>query len=46
MYLARYARQSVLQWADVETNEIARFVKVLSDMLGEENLFDKGAEDR
>lgn len=37
MYLARYARQSLLQWDEVEVTEISAWVKVLREVISEEN---------
>lgn len=37
MFLARYGRQNVLQWDDVEVLEIRRYAEALSELLSEEN---------
>lgn len=37
MFLARYGRQNVLQWDDVEVAEIRRYAEELSNLLTEEN---------
>jgi len=36
MFLARFARQSVLQWEDVEGREVRRYTLVLAEFLKEE----------
>lgn len=36
VFLARFARQSVLQWGDVETRVVQRYVSMLSTFLKEE----------
>lgn len=36
VFLARFARQSVLQWDDVEVRVVQRYVKMLSTFLREE----------
>jgi hypothetical protein len=37
IYLARYGRQSMLQWRDIDGREVRRYVEVLSEFLREEN---------
>lgn len=36
VFLARYGKQSVLQWADVEGREIRAYVRALAEILKEE----------
>lgn len=43
--LARYARQSLLQWADVRVTRIHRWYVRLVDMIGEENRMSSALED-
>lgn len=45
MFLARYGKQSVLQWDDVPVDEINRYVTALADMLKHETTERKLAED-
>lgn len=44
-YLARYGRQSMLQWDDVETIEVRRYAKAISDLIGEESTLSRVSED-
>lgn len=44
-FLARYGRQSMLQWDDIETVEIERHVLALAELLKEENELSKVTED-
>jgi len=37
VFLARYGRQNMLQWDDVEVAEIRRYADELAEMLTEEN---------
>lgn len=37
MFLARWGRQSVTQWEDIDGRMVRRYVSVLADMLEEEN---------
>lgn len=37
VFLARYGRQSMLQWADVDAREVRRYARALSEFLREEN---------
>lgn len=37
IYLARYGRQSVLQWGDVDVTELTEYFEVLSELISEEN---------
>ena len=34
MFLARFGRQSVLQWADVDSREVRRYADVLAGVRG------------
>lgn len=43
MFLARWGRQPVTQWADVDGREVRRYVSILSDMLREEHAAAKQA---
>lgn len=44
-FLARYGRQSVLQWDDVEVSEINRHVEALAELIKEENEAARSSED-
>lgn len=44
MALARYAKQSLLQWDDVEVREIQAFHDTLADLLREESPVAGGTE--
>lgn len=37
VFLARYGRQSMLQWSEVEGREVRRYALALADFLREEN---------
>lgn len=37
VYLARYGKQPVLQWADVDGRTVRKYAQALSDLLAEEN---------
>lgn len=37
VFLARYGRQSMLQWGDVDGREVRAYAKALADFLKEEN---------
>lgn len=45
MALARYAKQSLLQWDDVEVPQIRRWFRQLVELLKNENPVTKGTED-
>lgn len=38
VFLARYGKQSMLQWADVEGREVRRYCDVLKEFLDEETV--------
>ena len=38
MFLARFARQSVLQWRDVDSREVRRYADMLAEFLAEEHV--------
>lgn len=44
-FLARYGRQNMLQWDDVEVNEVRRYALALTDLIREENELSRRAED-
>jgi hypothetical protein len=46
MALARYARQSLLQWAEVEVTEIAGWYSTLKEVLDNEGAVQGEMEDR
>ena len=37
VYLARYGRQSMTQWGDVDSRVVRRYMEALSAFIGEEN---------
>jgi hypothetical protein len=37
IYLARYGRQSVLQWADVDVRELQQYFELLAELVRDEN---------
>jgi len=37
VFLARYGRQSMLQWEDVDARTVRQYAQALSDFLDEEN---------
>jgi hypothetical protein len=45
MWLARYARQSLLQWDDVPVREIREWVEVLRELLEGEDVFRRAEEE-
>jgi hypothetical protein len=45
LYLARYARQSVLQWDDVPVAEIEAYVREIGDLLKRESELSRMSED-
>lgn len=45
-YLARYGRQSLLQWEDREVAELVSSYVAVSELVGEENSLIKRGEDR
>ena len=45
VFLARYAKQSVLQWDDVSLTEMNRYVEALVELLKEESSDRKLTED-
>lgn len=44
-FLARYGRQSMLQWDEIETSEIERHIEALANLMREENELSKAVED-
>jgi hypothetical protein len=44
-FLARYGRQSMLQWDDVEVTEVRRYARALADLIKRENELSRHAED-
>lgn len=45
-YLARYGRQSVLQWEGREVAELNEHFAAMSEIIREENALSRGSEDR
>ena len=45
MFLARYGKQSVLQWDEVPVTEIIRYVEALTSLLKQESATTKLTED-
>lgn len=37
IYLARYGRQSMIQWEDVDSRVVRRYMEALSEFIAEEN---------
>ena len=46
VYLARYGRQSILQWGDVDVTEMAEYYELLVEIIRDENTVVGLTEDR
>lgn len=44
-FMARYGRQSMLQWGDVEVVEIHRMMRALSSLMKDESLIERADND-